>query len=353
MVKPPSITDYRGPINNALTEFFGSAAARLDVDLSEHSEVALERLREYTMRSGKRIRGSLASASYDAVSGETFGEAGLQLGVALELIQSYLLIVDDVMDRSEVRRGKLTLHEQYAKDTLVNVHEADMMAINVGLLAQHFANMVVLDIDGEPNMLTKVLGLLHHNTMVTGFGQLDDLFHKPGRDLTEADVLRQYTHKSSYYTFVNPLQLGLVLAGKDDDAALQACIDFGKPAGVAFQLHDDMLGIFADTADSGKPNLDDIREGKYTLLMHYALERADAESREGLQQLLGNGEVDEADLERVRVILIDCGAKEYVQKQIEQHTQQAFDALEASPIISTSFSDQLRELVHYATTRQL
>lgn len=347
-----TITDYREPINHALELFFQGAAGRLDVELSTHSQLALKRLQGYTLGAGKRIRGLLAAAGYDAVSGTELGTPGIQLGVALELIQSYLLIVDDVMDRSDLRRGEPTLHEVYAQDASTSRHEADMLAVNVGLLAQHFANLAVLDIAADPVVIRTVLQVLHHNTMVTGFGQLDDLYHKPGRKLQEADVLRQYTHKSSYYTFVSPLQLGQVLAGKNDDASQKACINFGVPAGIAFQLHDDILGIFGDTENSGKSNLDDIREGKYTLLMHYALEHADDAQRAILKDALGNSEVDAQALENIRKILMDCGAKIHVQEQIQNHVQQALDDLRRQPIISTSFSEQLRELLHYATTRQ-
>lgn len=345
---------YRGLIDDALVAFFGTAAQRFEVELSDHSRQALKHLREYTLRPGKRIRGSLAALSYDTAAGRSQAVQGLQLGVVLELLQSYLLIIDDVMDQSSLRRGKPTVHKLYESSTgeFGGAHEAEMLAINIGCLAQHLANLQLAEIDVPAEQFRQTTELLHRNIGVTGLGQLDDLHQRPGREISEAEVLEKYRHKSSYYTFVNPLQVGLALAGKADEASLKAAEAFGVPAGVAFQLHDDYLGIFGDEAKLGKQTLDDLREGKFTLLVQYALQQADDLAREELLGMLGNPAASLEDLHRMQAILAATGAQKYCLQQMKMHAEIAKKALQTAPVGDENLSQILADLVDYAVTRE-
>ena len=345
------LAEYKDAINAATVATFRELPATLGVALSERSLDALQKLSEYSLRPGKRIRGSLAAAAYDQANGSHLGVSGVQLGVALELMQNYLLIVDDVMDKSALRRGEPTVHELYLQDKRLDLHEAQMMAVNVGLLAQHFAALVVARIDEPAPRVAQATQLLQVNIALTGFGQVDDLYQQPGRDVSAEDIMRKYRLKSSYYTFINPLQCGLALAGKADSAALEACRAFGLPAGVAFQLHDDMLGIFTDADELGKPNLDDVREGKYTLLMHYALEHAAAEDTAALRTILGNPAASTEDLVTVRDILERSGAKQFVKAEAEQYGEAAQTVARESTIWQPDFQEFLRQLVAFSIER--
>ncbi len=337
----------------ALETTFRDFPALLGVGLSEPSRIALGRLREYSLRPGKRIRGSLAAVTFDEAAGTHLGQPGIQLGVVLELMQNYLLIIDDVMDKSAVRRGEPTVHELYLQQTdpKVDLHEAQMMAINVGQLAQHMACLVLANIDVDDAYVRQATQLLHRNIVTTGIGQIDDLYQQIGRDVSDEDILRKYQCKSSYYTFINPLQCGFALAGKADESTLEACRQFGLPAGVAFQLHDDRLGIFADSKVLGKPNLDDIREGKYTLLMQYSLRHASAADVTLLKAILGKAIADEADLSTVREILERSGSVAFVQQETELYADEAHSALAAGSW-SKSFVTLLNSLVEFSIRRQ-
>lgn len=346
---------YKEVINSALQQFFTELPEQLDIDLSVHGQGALKKIEEYSLRPGKRIRGALTCFAYDYITNQTNGKSGVQAAVALELVQNYLLIVDDVMDRSTLRRGKPTIHELYLgeqhqepKDT----HLANMLAINAGLITQHLVNIVLAQVDEDPFRVQQALLLLHKNIMATGFGQIEDACQHKGVEVSEKDIFRKYTLKSGYYTFVCPLQLGVVLAGKNDPEFLQEITDFGLAAGIAFQLKDDLLGIFAPTEITGKPNTDDIEEGKYTLLMQYAVEHASKESRQTLANLLGTQKISEAESLQVQKILVESGAKAYVESKIEEYASQAKKIVQASVFWDTTAKDVLTGIVTYSVARE-
>lgn len=350
-----TITAYRGLIDDGLREFFASLPQRLDIELSAHSQKALKQLEVFCIRPGKRLRGSLAAATYDMAAGKDKSAVGIQLGVVLELIQAYLLIVDDVMDRSETRRGGLTLHRLYTPEATGygGEHEANMLAINVGLLAQHLANVLFASLEAPASALQQGFEIMHINVAATGFGQLDDLYLQLGRKVREKDIIQKYCLKSSYYTFVNPMQLGFALAEKATDTVMTACRAFGEAAGVAFQLHDDYLGVFGEDETIGKSSLDDIHEGKYTLLVDYALRHADAESAKRLRSVLGDPKSTGADLLAVRVIMEETGAVAYNQQQEATYAERAKQTLADNALGTAPYRQALSDLVDYSITRTL
>lgn len=349
-----TLRDYKADIDAEMGRFMAEAPSLFGVELSEHSRTALQHLTDYSTRTGKRIRGSLVALAYDTAAGTHHAKQAIQLGVVLELMQNYLLIVDDVMDKSVTRRSQPTLHELYRELSAEfgGEHEANMLAVNVGVLAQHLANLLLSRIDVPANRLPAAFQVLHTNIAATGFGQLDDLYQQPGRQVSGQEIIAKYQLKSSYYTFVNPLQLGFTMAGKSTAAVLSACLAYGEPAGIAFQLHDDYLGIFGDTAKLGKPNLDDIREGKYTLLMHYALEHASPDDAKTLRAMLGKPTASATDLEIARGIITVTGALAYCQQQAREYTEQAKTALESAELGDAEFRRVLITLVDYSVSRE-
>ena len=349
-----TLADYRERINEALVKFFEQTPYMLALDVSPVAQDALEKLREYTLRPGKRIRGSLAAAAYDSVAKTIYGESGIMLGVALELMQSYLLIVDDVMDESALRRGQPTIHRLYAAaaDIYSNPNETNMLAINVGLIGQHLANLALVDAPESSEWIVATLRSVHHNITATGFGQLDDLYQRAGRKVTQPDIIRKYRYKSSYYTFINPLEAGLVLGGMAGEVAHREAVAFGEAAGIAFQLHDDLLGIFGDTSVMGKSNIDDIQEGAYTLLVYYALQHATPRDVAELRAALGNQHLKSSDMLRIQEIFEVSGASAFVRAEVVRYGDIARQALAASTIWDESFKARLTELLDYVITRQ-
>lgn len=345
-----SIQDYRPKIDTALNEFFVELPSLLHKDLSDQSLDAIEKLKEYTLRPGKRIRGSLACFAYDYVTSKQYGEEGLQLAVALELVQSYLLIVDDVMDRSDLRRGLPTVHQLYMREQQ-DAHLANMLAVNIGLIAQHLVNIIIARISEKPERIQKVIFTLHKNIAATGFGQIDDASQIIGKLFTEEDILRKYRMKSSYYTFVNPLQLGVTLGGGDTKENMQEIEQFGVDAGIAFQLKDDLLGVFGASKETGKSNTDDLEEGKYTLLVQRALDYAEEADVQYLKDNLGTLTISEEVAQKIQEIFERCGAKEHIEKKIDTYANRAVQQVIASKFWDDGAKDALLAVVDYSIER--
>lgn len=357
--KAPEIQlqEYKHAVNTALEEFFADAPELLGFTLTDTARNAFEKVREYTMRSGKRVRGSLARLAYDHAAGTRFGAAGLRAAVALELAQSYLLIIDDVMDRSALRRGLPTVHMQYRgeqkeKQAARNDHLADMQAINAGLIAQHLMNLALTGLEVSGDNIAKATHILHKNLAATGFGQIEDMYQEVDSKATEAAIIRKYELKCSYYTFICPLQVGLALGGVHDDTVLQEAASFGLSAGVAFQLTDDLVGVFGASSTTGKAQADDIEEGKYTVLVQYALTHANKKDRDFLVSQLGASSVSEGSMKEVQRIFEDCGAKQYVEKQAESYGATALKKVASNAYWSENVKEILNFVITYATQRK-
>lgn len=346
---------YKEAIHAALEEFFTEIPQVLDFELSAASQDVLEKLSEYSLRPSKRIRGSLACFAYDYATKQQCGVAGVQAAVALELMQNYLLIVDDVMDRSDVRRGQPTVHQIYLSEQTgaeKDLHMANMLAINVGLIAQHLLNIVLARIPEESARVQQAFLYMHRSITATGFGQIDDAVQQVGLPFSEADIMHKYKMKSSYYTFVNPLQIGLILGGESRPQVLQEVEDFGLAAGIAFQLHDDLLGVFGKPGATGKPNTDDIEEGKYTLLVQYALDHATAADKKYLLSVLGKPGATPEVMARVQEIFETCGAQEYVVTQITDYVDKSHKIMQQSSFWDAAAKETMIDILYYAVGKR-
>ena len=347
------LAGYKQPITEAIEQSFDEFVAQLP-PRSTHVNWALDALKSYSLRPSKKVRGSLAAAMYDHAAGTRNDLVGLKLAAAIELVQNYLLIVDDAMDRSPLRRGHPTVHELYkAEYTPESEREADMVAILIGILAQHITNDIVLRLNVPAEHAAKALSVIQVNIATTDMGQIDDVQQQIDRlPISPEDLLRKYQHKSSYYSFVNPLESALALAGKWSNAAHKDCIDFGLPAGVAFQLRDDYLGIFGDTTATGKANLEDIREGKYTFMVQYALDVADAETRQQLMEILGKPDANETDLQTVRTIFKNTSAAEKSMEDARHYAAEATRAAAGAASWDAEFSNLLVDMVNFSVERE-
>ena len=347
------LTAYTKPINDVAAELLSDFSEYVPLDVSDQSLWCLGALRDFDMRGGKRLRGALAAAMYDHKTGKKFSREGLELAVVLELMHDYLLIIDDVMDRSLIRRGGPTLHELYRRDFVgqnITSHESSMIAINIGLLAQHIASTVLMRFPGEFDV-RQISQLMNVNLAITGTGQIDDVHQQNGRNISEQEIVRKYTAKSSYYTFVNPLMCGLALANAYDDSAAEDCKAYGIPTGIAFQIHDDFLGIFGESTDTGKGNLDDLHEGKYTLQIQHALSCATQDDKISIEKILGNEHADSNDLEQIKRILIQSGTIDYVNGIKNQMTEQAKAAVLNAKCWDSDFANLLESIIDFSVKR--
>jgi geranylgeranyl diphosphate synthase type I len=185
-------------------------------------------------------------------------------------------------------------------------------------------------------------------------GQYLDVLHQATRDASQAAALRIDRYKTAAYTVERPLHLGAALAGAGSEL-VDGYRRFGADIGVAFQLRDDLLGVFGDPAVTGKPAGDDLREGKRTLLLAVALERADRRgddaARAAIEAAVGNPALTAEEVERTRDVLTELGAVQAVEQRIAALTGSALDALAAAPVAAPA-ATQLAELAITATRRR-
>ncbi|MFF3531471.1 polyprenyl synthetase family protein [Streptomyces rubiginosohelvolus] len=289
-----------------------------------------ERVRSFALRGGKRLRGRFVWWGWRAGGGAKAGpgvRSALRLGAALELIQTCALIHDDVIDGSSLRRGAPALHVAFAEDHTRSGLCGDRAdygrsaAILAGDLALAWADDLVakLKIDVAARARVHDLWCSMRDEMVAG--QYLDMRAQTDDSLSPERALQIAHLKTALYTVVRPLALGAALAGADEPLASALC-SAGRCAGVAFQLRDDLLGVFGDPSLTGKPSGEDIRSGKLTYLTAVARtlseNAGDTGSQRMMRQALGNPDLSDAGLEDLRRLLEDTGARRATEAEIER-----------------------------------
>lgn len=332
-------------VEQALREASASAMSTDELaPVSDLSRYLYQPLAHFTAGGGKRVRPVLALMGAEAVGGNA--EQALSSGVAIELFQSAALIHDDIADASELRRGEPCLYRT----------EGEGLAINAGDLALTRVFEAVLE---DPNLdagrRVRVLEELVRMERHTLEGQALDLgWARDGRwDVTSDDYLYMIEGKTAWYTVASPLFIGAVAAGAPDEAA-RGLIDLGRPAGLAFQLQDDLLNLVGDASAQGKDFRSDITEGKRTLAVVWALEHLEPELRAELVSLLEAKTSDPADLARA-VELIEIGggidACRDLALKLAQEAQDTSRALAEAGVISHNAADLLCSMADFFINR--
>ncbi|CAA9430843.1 MAG: Geranylgeranyl diphosphate synthase [uncultured Pseudonocardia sp.] len=320
-------------------------------------------LRAFVLGGGKRIRPTFAWWGWRGAGGDPDDHdaaAVVRAVAALELIQACALVHDDLMDASATRRGRPTVHVEFAhrhasagwRGRPARVGAA--AAILLGDLAMVWADDM-LRAAGLPAaaLVRAAVPWEAMRTEVLG-GQYLDVLHQATGDASLRAALQIDRFKTAAYTVERPLHLGAAIAGADPE--LTACYrSFGADIGVAFQLRDDLLGVFGDPAVTGKPAGDDLREGKRTLLLALALQRAADLDRHdaaaAIEVALGDTDLDDAGVDRIRSVLVDLGAAQAVEQRIAALTGSALDALSVADVAEPA-ATRLAELAVAATRRQ-
>ncbi|MEU6480434.1 polyprenyl synthetase family protein [Streptomyces sp. NPDC047017] len=304
-------------------------------------------LLEEFMTGGKRIRPVLTVMGWQAVADGSVPAAVLRVAASLEMFHAFALIHDDIMDDSDTRRGRPTIHR-----TLAGKHGDDRTerfglgaAVLLGDLAFTWSDQLLHTAGLTPAQSAAVLPLVTEMRTEVMLGQYLDL-QATGELTDDVDAtLTVNRYKTAKYTVERPLHIGAALAGADA-AALAACTAFALPLGEAFQLRDDLLGVYGDVRDTGKSRLDDLRAGKNTTLVALALRAADAAQRARLRTLIGDPALDETGAEEVRALFASTGARDTVERMIDDRYRQAVEALESAPFTA----DTVTALKHLAVT---
>lgn len=280
----------------------------------------LHAARDLTLRGGKRLRPALMFAAIDCIEPGAYPHAAADVGAALELFQTYLLIHDDWMDNDPVRRGAPSVHVALGRH-YNNAHLGACAAILAGDMLCALVHELIgsVEIPGP-----------RRRALVHAFGRMErEVILGQCLDVTlNEDIQRIHDLKTGSYTVRGPMLLGAAIAGASDEAK-RAMEQFAEPLGLAFQLRDDILGAFGSEADTGKPVGGDFREGKNTLLVRHAMEHLAASDRAELQSILGRRDATESEVLRARALVERSGAREHAELVVRAYRERCLSALDS------------------------
>jgi len=316
----------------------GGLKTAIDRELAHHFDIAIAdaskkdaliaqallQTKKISLSGGKRIRGALLMQAYFGVGGKQQKKI-LKVAAAIELVHLFLLVHDDIMDRGELRHGQKTVHKMFAQKKQKNIsvedakHFGESVAIIVGDMLYAIANKLILESGFAPKELTLALLQLQKIVATTIIGQSQDIAIEHSGRAGEKDVLAMYENKTARYTFEGPLHLGGLLAGCDDKKMLQALSACGMPIGIAFQIQDDILGVFGSEKKIGKSVASDIEEGKLSLLVVKARSHGTAAQKKQLDAILGKKNLTSKEIKIFQDILTETGSLKYAQDLATQY----------------------------------
>lgn len=327
--------DLRSRVQKALTAFMTRQRSRL-AEIDQTSLMPVADAIGSLLQGGKRLRPAFAYWGYRGAGGAD-SDAVVATVAALELVQASALIHDDVMDGSATRRGEPATHRRFA-----TLHDREgwrgsadsfgtAAAILLGDLCLVWSDELLHNAGLDPVTLARIRPVFDEMRMQVTVGQYLDVQTQASGDSSTDRASLVARYKSAKYTIEQPLVLGAALA--DAPASLvKAYAAYGLPLGEAFQLRDDVLGVFGDPSLTGKPAGDDLREGKRTYLIAAALEDTDPTGRATIEATLGDPALDAQGVERLRDIIKASGALTRTEARIEDLTTSALDALSHATI---------------------
>jgi len=308
---------------------------------------------------GKRLRAMFCHWGFRAVrepadQGEL--SALLRAAAALELLHASALVHDDLMDASATRRGRPSIHRAFADEHRRQGWRGDpeqygaAAAILLGDLLLSWSDELLRTCGPDTDAVLATLRVFDTTRREVVLGQFLDVSSQARGDREAAQAMRVLLYKSAKYSVERPLHVGATLAGASGEV-LTALTAYGVPLGEAFQLRDDLLGVFGDPQVTGKPAGDDLTEGKRTLLVALAIERLPAQDAARLDDGLGRP-LDRAEVAGLQTLIRQSGAAAEVEQLIEQLMARSVTAVEAAPLAGAA-RDALRGLAAAATRRTL
>ena len=354
-LRDPTLAELNERVTTSLEEFLDDRTEWLDEIGAELAPVAAT-VRDFVLDGGKRLRPAFAYWGWRGAGGQD-GEPIVRAAACLELLHASALIHDDLMDASETRRGAPSVHRRFAalhrsagwRGSPESFGAAG--AILLGDLCLVWADAMLARSGLPAEGLMRAIPVYNEMRGELMAGQYLDVLAQATGGAGPAGALTVARYKSAKYTVERPLHLGAALANADE-SVLAAYTAYGLPLGEAFQLRDDLLGVFGDPVETGKPAGDDLREGKRTVLVALTLERAGTVQAATVDRLLGDPGLDAGGVAELRDVITGTGAVEAVEELIAERTSRALTALDAAPITRQAH-DTLAALAVAATARRV
>jgi geranylgeranyl diphosphate synthase type I len=355
---PLDAEDVRARVDRALGALLDQELSALGF-LGPDAGPVTDILTRFAMEGGKRLRPAFVYWGYRGAGGPADGpqaNAAITAACSVELLHVCALVHDDIMDGSEVRRGRPAMHVSFA-----GLHRrrgwrgdpagfGEGAAMLMGDLAFTWADVALAEAGLTDDRLAAALRVFNRLRSELMGGQYLDLVEARRGAPDEDAVRRVLSYKSGRYTIERPLHLGHALAAGAPALAADYSA-YGLPLGEAFQLRDDILGVFGEPEVTGKPAGDDLREGKETYLVLLARQRADRAGRQLLEAALGNAKLSEDEVAEVRRLLQACGALEATEARIGELLAEAKAALAATRGIDERARATLAALADHVTDR--
>ncbi len=319
-------------IDNIFTYYIGC------LEFGAEYKTLLTQTHKLVRRGGKRLRPVLAYTAFVAAGGQPTA-AALDCLAALELFHNFLLIHDDIMDGDDRRHGGSNIQGWYTKYYAKRVglghvaRLAEANAILAGDIVYTMAIDVVERAELPADIRLALIGQVANAALEVAAGQQMDINSSvlTPKQLSTKRLLRIAELKTAGYSVVSPLRFGAILAGQPDFAA-EFFLAYGRHVGIAFQLVDDVMGVFGSARNLGKPVCSDIREGKETVLFQTTRSLAEPAQRTVFDKIFGNPKASESDLKKARTVIAESGAKAKTMILAQQHSDMAVELVRMSKL---------------------
>ncbi len=321
------------------------------------AEETVRMIKDYTMAGGKRIRPAFLYFAYLAAGGKDV-EKILEASMSIELLHSFLLIHDDIIDRDPSRHGVDTIHERFKKVGKKyrvgkdHEHFGNSMAMMTGDMTAAMASEIIFNSKFSADDIIRALDKLQDIVFVTVPGEMLDVIMQYSGAATEESILKMYEGKTARYTFEGPLHLGCLLAG-GDIRMLEHFSDYALPLGKAFQIQDDILGVFGSEKKIGKPVGSDIIEGKQTIIIVKALEIGSSEQKAIIRKYFKKTNLSRKELETLREIIAKTGSLKYSQDLAAGLINEAKNALDRMEFKSENAKAFFYGIADYMLEREI
>ena len=350
-----TLADFKKKIDPEIEKYLDETIKEADKKDCFMADI-LRYVKKMALAGGKRLRPALMYYGYLAVNGKEKNKI-IRTAVSVELIHIFLLIHDDIIDKDDKRHGIDTIHFRYQKlgkklfPKEDSNHFGNSMGIIAGDMVSALGNQIIFNSEFSPELIMKTLSKLQSVVSMTVIGEAKDVYIGYKGRASEEEILEMYKNKTAKYTVESPLYLGAILGGANEEV-LKNLSRLSVPIGVAFQIQDDILGVFGSEKKLGKSVGSDIQEGKQTVLVSKALENSDSKQRKILKGLLGKNNLTASDVEKFRGIIKETGSLNYAQNLARKFIFQSKQEIKKAKI-SKEAKDFLLGIADYMIDREV